>query len=234
MKTHLATLATLGLLAGTTLSPAAWAQQAAPNPAPTAAPASQAANPAGANPAGTAQTASADADFARKAAIGGITEVQLGQIAEQKGATPAVREFGRWMVTDHTLANHMLQQVAQDNSMTLPNSLDAEHQQMVNHLKSLNGAQFDRDYITHMVQDHEQDVADFRKESQDGSNAQLKQFAAQVTPILEQHLAEARELRGGAATANAQRPMNTASSSRSGQTATQQLNERELNHINGH
>jgi len=67
-----------------------------------------------------AQTSPADRTFATKAAAGGLAEVSLGQLAMQNAASPAVRQFGQQMVTDHTKANEELQQIAKQQGMTLP------------------------------------------------------------------------------------------------------------------
>src|ERR1700751_571045 len=54
---------------------------------------------------------SADETFAKKAAEGGMAEVKLGQLAEERGLNPAVKNFGRRMVQDHSKANNELKDV---------------------------------------------------------------------------------------------------------------------------
>src|SRR5579871_1860904 len=71
-----------------------------------------------------ATSASADESFAREAASGGMAEVKLGQLAQQKGTTPAVKQFGVRMETDHTMAGEKLKKVAAANNITLPSDMN--------------------------------------------------------------------------------------------------------------
>jgi putative membrane protein len=129
-----------------------------------------------------------DMKFTMEAAMGGMEEVQLGQIAAQKGASDEVRQFGQHMVDDHTKANQDLMQVASGKSWTLPTGLDAKHQADVQRLSAMSGEAFDREYVKMMVKDHKKDVADFQKESTRGADADVKSFATRTLPTLQEHL----------------------------------------------
>jgi putative membrane protein len=129
-----------------------------------------------------------DMKFAMAAAVGGMEEVQLGQIAAQKGASEEVRQFGQHMVDDHTKANQDLMQVASSKSWTLPTALDAKHQADVQKLSAMSGDAFDREYVKMMVKDHKKDVAEFQKESTRGADTDVKSFATRTLPTLQEHL----------------------------------------------
>jgi len=131
---------------------------------------------------------SADKSFAQKAAIGGLAEVEMGKLAQQKASNDQVKQFGSHMVDDHSKANDELKQVASSKGLTLPSDLDATHKSKVAKLEKLSGAQFDRAYMTEMVADHKKDVAEFRKQSTSGKDSDLKAFAAKTLPTLEDHL----------------------------------------------
>ena len=118
-----------------------------------------------------ASLSSADKNFVQKAAIGGMAEVELGKLAQQKASSDQVKQFGSRMVEDHTKANDELKQVASQKGVTLPTDLDAKHKSMVAKLDKLSGQQFDRAYMDGMVKDHKEDVSDFRKESNSGKDA---------------------------------------------------------------
>jgi putative membrane protein len=131
---------------------------------------------------------SSDEKFAMEAAVGGMEEVQLGQVAAQKGASDEVRQFGQKMVDDHSKANDDLKQVASGKGWTLPAALDAKHQADVQKLSALSGEAFDREYVKMMVKDHKKDVGEFQKESTRGADADIKSFATRTLPTLQEHL----------------------------------------------
>ena len=130
----------------------------------------------------------ADKIFVEKAAIGGMAEVQLGQLAQQKGSSDQVKQFGSRMVDDHSKANDELKQLASSKGVTLPTDLDAKHKNVMAKMEKLSGAEFDRAYMDDMVKDHKDDVSLFRKESTSGKDADLKAFAGKTLPTLEDHL----------------------------------------------
>ncbi|BAY32210.1 outer membrane protein [Nostoc carneum NIES-2107] len=153
-------------------------------------------SPTTSSPSTTGQNnlSSADRTFMTQAAQGGLAEVQLGQLASQRGASNEVKQYGQRMVQDHTQANSQLQQLAQQKGVTLPKSLNKEHQQVQQQLTKLSGRNFDRQYMSHMVQDHEKTVALFQQEAQEGQDAEVKAFATQTLPILQDHLQQAQSL----------------------------------------
>jgi putative membrane protein len=145
-----------------------------------------------------AALSAADKIFATEAARGGLAEVQLGQLAEQKATSPQVKEFARRMVSDHTQANQELMQLGKSEKLTLPTQLDTTDKSEMDRLSKMSGNAFDKAYMQQMVDDHEKTVADFRKQAESGSDSGLRAFAQKQLPILEQHLkmAEASAPRG--------------------------------------
>lgn len=129
-----------------------------------------------------------DRSFATKAAAGGMAEVTLGQLAEQKAMSPQIKQFGERMVSDHSQANQALQQIARQENLTLPTELDSKDRATEQRLRGMSGSAFDAAYSQDMVADHKQDIADFRKEAQSGEDPALKGFAQKYLPVLEQHL----------------------------------------------
>lgn len=134
-----------------------------------------------------------DKTFADKAAIGGMMEVQAGQLAETNGMNAKVKAFGKRMVDDHTAVNNELKSWAASAGYSLPTALDAEAQSMLDELKAKKGADFDKAYIDHMVSDHKKDIDLFKKQASSGSDANLKGLASKTLPKLEEHLKMAED-----------------------------------------
>lgn len=143
-----------------------------------------------------AKGSSADRAFIVEAAAGGMAEVQLGKLATEKASNADVKRFGQMMVTDHTKANDELMQIAKDRQLMPPHALKPEHQETYDKLSKLSGEQFDRQYIEYMVEDHQKDVAAFKKASQSASDPAVKQFASSTLPTLQKHLDDAKDIHG--------------------------------------
>jgi putative membrane protein len=149
-------------------------------------------NPMGTN--GTAGGQMQDHTFMMKAAEGGMAEVQMGQLAQQNGQSQEVKDFGQRMVTDHTKANDQLKQVAQQENVTLPTSPSSHDQAEYDKMSKLHGDAFDKAYSKMMVSDHKKDIAEFQREASAGSNPQVKNFADQTLPTLQEHLQLAEKM----------------------------------------
>jgi putative membrane protein len=135
--------------------------------------------------------------FVSKAAQAGMTEVEVGKLALQKSKDPAIRGFAQKMVDDHSKANSELAQIATAKGVTAPKKLDAEHQAMVNSLKSVSAGDFDRQYSQHMNMDHSKAIALFESASQ-AKDPQLAEFAKKTLPTLKAHKELAEKLPGNA------------------------------------
>lgn len=129
-----------------------------------------------------------DRKFMEKAAAGGMAEVQLGQLAKQRGASDEVKSFGAQMSKDHARANDELRAIATSKGVTLPSSLDRDAQKEMGKLSRLKGEEFDREYMGHMVKDHQQDVKEFQKASKDAKDPDVKGFATRTLTVIEGHL----------------------------------------------
>lgn len=147
----------------------------------------------------------ADSTFVKKAASGGLAEVELGQLAVQKASSPEVKQFGQRMVDDHTKANNELKEVAAQDHIVLPQSMSAKDKATKASLEQLSGDQFDRAYMEDMVKDHKKDVAEFERESKTAMDPAVKSFAQQTLPTLRDHLKQAEKIAPGQQAANSMR-----------------------------
>jgi putative membrane protein len=102
-----------------------------------------------------AKVSSADKDFVNDLAIAGTAEVELGRMAAERGANPEVKKFGNMMVDDHTAAGDKLKTIATQHNIAWPTALDDKHRDLRDKLAKLSGAEFDREYMSAMVDGHE-------------------------------------------------------------------------------
>jgi putative membrane protein len=142
----------------------------------------------------SAKLAPADRQFVKKAAEGGLAEVELGKLASEKADSPDVKQFGQRMVDDHSKANDQLKQVASEKGITIPDKLSAKDAATKARLEKLSGKAFDRAYMRDMVTDHTKDVSEFRMESKNAKDPDVKNFASQTLPTLKDHLKEAKSI----------------------------------------
>ncbi|MDP9007578.1 MAG: DUF4142 domain-containing protein [Pseudomonadota bacterium] len=129
-----------------------------------------------------------DATFYKHAAEGGLAEVELGKLAQQKSQNQSVKEFGAMMVKDHSAANDKLKSVAVSKNITLPTSPSIGQMATKAKLEVLSGQTFDRSYIKGMIKDHQEDIAEFNKEASAGRDPDAKAYARATLPTLKAHL----------------------------------------------
>ena len=147
----------------------------------------------GAAPAAAQQaTLGADSSFIQMAASLGLLQVKLGKLAQEKGSSEVVRDFGKRMVNDYSKANEELAAGAKQAAYPAPVLL-RPHQQVFNRISGMGRSSFDKNYMAEMVSDHGEAVHLFQQESESGRVASLKQLASTMMPTLQQHLAVARQ-----------------------------------------
>jgi putative membrane protein len=142
-------------------------------------------------PAGAAGTVSdADKAFVAKVSQGGMYEVALGKVAADKGAQQDVKDQGNTEAHDHELVGTKLKSVAESAGISFPGELNADFKARLSKISALSGAKFDAAYIEDMKTIHAGDGAAFQKESKDGTNPDLKAFAAETYNIVQRHIGE--------------------------------------------
>ncbi|MGZ5287674.1 MAG: DUF4142 domain-containing protein [Flavisolibacter sp.] len=129
-----------------------------------------------------------DSTFIMEAAIGGLMEVEAGNIARQNAAHGRVKDFGAMMVADHSKANDELKNFAAGRGMNLPSALPADLQKHMDAMKKMTGRAFDNHYMDMMDDDHEKTIDKFEKQANSGGDAQLKSWAAATLPVLKKHM----------------------------------------------
>jgi putative membrane protein len=141
---------------------------------------------------------SPDASFMKSAAEGGMSEVELGQLAQQKASNPAVKDFGAMMVKDHTAANDKLKALAASEQVTLPDSPSLMQKASKTKLNMLSGDSFDKSYVKGMIDDHKEDIKEFQNEISEGKDPQARAFASATLPTLQMHLQKIQSIAASA------------------------------------
>jgi putative membrane protein len=149
--------------------------------------------------AGAGEKGDPDKHFVKMAASAGQAEVKLGELAQERGKSLAVREFGKKIVLDHVKANNELILLCRRKGLEVPKEMVEKHRAAVEKLSKLKGAEFDAAYGRQMVEDHMEAIKLFEGEANHGKDAALKAFAAKALPALREHLKMARQLPGASA-----------------------------------
>ncbi|MCE7067015.1 DUF4142 domain-containing protein [Dyadobacter sp. CY326] len=146
-----------------------------------------------------------DRTFAVNAADGGMFEVRAGEMAVAKGDSSAmgvmmgadsmsIKSFGQMMITDHTMANNELKSISDPKKVDLPTTVSNAKQLKLDSLNAASGVAFNRLYAKMMVASHQETIALFQSESTGGQDNELKTWATQKLPNLNQHLEMAQML----------------------------------------
>ena len=140
----------------------------------------------------SAKLSASDKEFLRMAAVANMTEAHLGQLAESQASRSGVRDFGQTLVKDHTSAYQELAVLGSKLGQTIPKGIDARHAQPL--VSSNKGSSFDLPFLRDEVRDHERVIAAFKREAEHGQDQDIKAYANQVLPTMEQHLRQAEKL----------------------------------------
>jgi putative membrane protein len=142
-----------------------------------------------------AQATDNDKNFLTQASQGNYDEIQLGKLAEQKATNPAVKSFGRRMITDHTKLAAKMKPFAEQWGVAEPTGLSSDAQKEYDKLQGLSGNDFDKEYIDDMVSDHSKDLDAFTKEVKDTKDAKFKTAVEQGKSVVAAHKNMAYDLK---------------------------------------
>jgi len=131
---------------------------------------------------------SRDRTFVMQAGQLSMMEVELGRLAVKRGSSPSVKQYGQEMVEDHTRANQELMELAMQKKVEMPTEMSTQNTALIDQLSGLSGSSFDTAYKQAMIDSHNQAIALFQAQSQQGQDPQLKAWATQKLPNLQAHL----------------------------------------------
>jgi len=130
--------------------------------------------------------------FLQDAIEGNSAEIALAQVAERKAQSSEIRQYAQMIRKDHEQANQQLQPIAQAHGVSASQTLDSKHQKKLDRMQKLSGTEFDKEYATEMLKDHQKDIARYEHASQNLKENDIRQYAQTTLPKLRQHLLHAQ------------------------------------------
>ena len=132
--------------------------------------------------------------FVSNAGQSDMYEIQAGQMAEQKAASPQVKAFGKMMVTDHTAMMNEMKPLVTAAGKTPPADLDQRRKGLLDNLKAATGADFDKEYLKQQESAHQEALTLMQGYADHGSDAGLKAGAQKAIPKIQAHLDKVKQL----------------------------------------
>jgi len=130
-------------------------------------------------------------------------EITLAKQAQKQG-TSRVKDYANTIITDHQSSDRDLTALAKDHKVaTIPADKpqsDADRQDekdmtvSVARLKTLKGADFDKEYINMMVSGHDKELTRIDTSMTAANDADLKSLLQATKPVLQRHADAARDL----------------------------------------
>lgn len=133
-----------------------------------------------------------DADFAVKIADASMLEVELAKLALANASSPKVKEYAKMMIDDHTKAAAELTEAAKKKNISLPAAMSDKCQKKYNDLSSKKGNDFDKEYMSAMVDGHQEVLDEMKKEAEKGKDGDLRAWAAGKVDVINHHLEVAK------------------------------------------
>jgi putative membrane protein len=144
-----------------------------------------------------APLAFADADapqtFITKAIQGDNSELELGRLAATKAESQGVRDYGNMLAADHEKAKEQALRIARGLGITPPREPMEKAKAERDKLERLSGRKFDEEFLRYMIDDHRDDIKDFREQA-DAGHHEVSRMAKDQLPTLQKHLDTAEHL----------------------------------------
>ena len=132
-------------------------------------------------------------EFLAQALQDSLAEVELCEMALQKTANDEVKKFAQRMIDEHSQMGREIEQLAGRKNLSLPTDVSDEDRSVMDRLSTLDGPDFDRQFIEHNVKEHEKDIKVFRHYAEQEQDPELKAMAGKGEQMLAQHAIIARK-----------------------------------------
>jgi putative membrane protein len=134
-----------------------------------------------------------DVRFARRIVEHGILKAEMGKLALEKGQSEQVHNIGQALIDDHGRWNKTLGKIAGENGIKLPGKMTPKYTAVVEHLRGLSGADFDREFLAQLTRYQDSDLSLLHNEAANGTVQPLRNWARKCVPGLERRLEAVRE-----------------------------------------
>jgi len=128
-----------------------------------------------------------------------LNEVAAGKLAQEKAQSPDVKSFGQKMVTDHGRIAQELKALAKKKDVAAPQDANLKDMAQLKLMERKSGADFDREFMEHMVKDHEKDIKDATDIAAKAKDPEFKAAVQKAIPVMKQHLELAQRISKSAA-----------------------------------
>jgi putative membrane protein len=136
--------------------------------------------------------------FIASASFESMTEAQLGRLAMDLGQTESLRHFAHAMIDVYEKVTADIARIAARRKLPMPNSLDAEHQQLVERMREKSGRDFDLAYTGRMIDGHQRAITLFKR-GQRIKDPEISALASRTLHMVEARLRRANSLLEGIA-----------------------------------
>jgi putative membrane protein len=134
-----------------------------------------------------------DSKFIREAVADNTLEIRLAHVAEQKTSDVGPRQLAKRVLDDHTAMQNRWLSLASRNGMNLKPGMGPRHMKKVKQLEKKSATEFDKAYLTMLIQSNQDYVEYFAKDGRGAKSAQVRNLAANDLTLLQQHLSEAKQ-----------------------------------------
>jgi putative membrane protein len=147
-----------------------------------------------ADPQAQSKLSGQEKNFVMEAARSSMAEKELSDLAEQKARNESVKDLAKEIKSEHTQVVDKLQQIASNNNVSLPSDVSKSDRTIIDRLQKLSGEEFDKEYMKQTVKEHQKDVENYRQQARSAKDQEVKDYAQNTLPTLEQHLDRARQV----------------------------------------
>lgn len=140
-----------------------------------------------------------DISAMKQIAQSNLNEVAAGKTGVSKAQSPDVKSFAQKMIDEHTKMFEEISALAKRKDVSIPKDANMKDMAQMKLIERKSGADFDREFMEHMVKEHETALKDVEAIAAKAKDADFKAALQKATPKIKEHLEHAQRLAKGAA-----------------------------------